>query len=345
MRCTSPRTVGFKPDGKTLSWSPKSYSKEFATFQLPCGKCISCRLEYARQLAIRCVHEASMWQENCFITLTYRDEELGTGKLNYLDCQKFMKGVRNYRFTCLLNDLFPNENQKRQRKLWKQLEKEKRKTLYETIKVGFFVAGEYGEKNKRKHWHIIVFNWKPQDCVHKYTTERGDKVYSSVTLGELWPRGISEVGSVTFESAGYCARYAAKKLVHGKDDEHDYTPISKRSSKNAIGKRWIEKNWRDVFDHGRLVFKKGDEYIQCGIPRYYEKWFQKYKPEEWRRYVATVKTRAIEQLEKKEKVEQQKQNAANARRNYKKGHQITRNETRNKLLMRKFNDLQTKLKL
>lgn len=76
MRCTSPFTVGFQSDGKTLSWTAKNRSWEFPTFQLPCGKCIECRLEYARQWAVRCVHEAQMHSRNAFITLTYSDEHL-----------------------------------------------------------------------------------------------------------------------------------------------------------------------------------------------------------------------------------------------------------------------------
>jgi len=41
--------------------------------QIPCGQCIGCRLERSRQWAIRCVHEASLWEKNSFITLTVYD--------------------------------------------------------------------------------------------------------------------------------------------------------------------------------------------------------------------------------------------------------------------------------
>ena len=41
-----------------------------------CGQCIGCRLEYSRQWAIRCLHEAQLHEDNCFITLTYDDENL-----------------------------------------------------------------------------------------------------------------------------------------------------------------------------------------------------------------------------------------------------------------------------
>ena len=54
--------------------------------------------------------------------------------------------------------------------------------------------------------------------VYKYTTDRGDKVWSSEEISSFWSRGSVEFGSVTIDSAGYVARYAAKKLVHGKEN-------------------------------------------------------------------------------------------------------------------------------
>lgn len=268
MPCTSPRTVGFYSDGKTICWSPKNYSKEYSTFQLPCGKCIECRLDYARSWAIRCVHEAQMHEKNCFITLTYSDEHLASPRLVYSDFQNFMKKLRK-----LQND-----------------------------PIGMFVTGEYGEKTKRPHWHAIIFNWTPLDAKHKYTSHRGDRVYDSKTLTDLWGKGHAEFGSVTFESAGYCARYAAKKLVHGKDDEHEFQPISKKSSKYAIGKKWIEKYWPDVFSHGRLVLPNGSE---TSIPRYYEKWFKDHYPTLWRRYVTEVKVNICERASVRAEKEKQ----------------------------------------
>lgn len=261
MRCTRPRTVGFKADGKTICWSQKDFSKEFSTFQLPCGKCIECRLDYARQWAVRCVHEAQMHPKNSFITLTYDDQHLQSPKLIYADFQNFMKRLRKTQ-----ND-----------------------------PIGVFVTGEYGEKTKRPHFHAILFNYRPSDCKLFRRTERGDEVFSSESLKRLWPHGFSEIGDVTFESAGYCARYAAKKLVHGPDG-HDWQPISKKSSKHAIGKKWLERFWPDVFLHGRVVLRDGTE---IGIPRYYEKWFKKEHPDLWLRYVTDTKLRILSEAEKR----------------------------------------------
>jgi len=46
---------------------------------IPCGRCVGCRLERSRQWAMRCMHEASLHEENIFITLTYNPENLPEG--------------------------------------------------------------------------------------------------------------------------------------------------------------------------------------------------------------------------------------------------------------------------
>jgi len=323
MRCLSPRTVGFKADGKTISWSQKQYSKEFATFQLPCGQCLECRLEYARQWAVRCVHEAKVHDKNAFITLTYSDENLKSPKLEYRDFQLFMKKLRKVQ----------NEP------------------------IGYFVTGEYGDKTKRPHWHAILFNYDFPDNKALRTNERGDRVYTSETLNKIWSHGMAEIGSVTFESAGYCARYAAKKLCHGKDSDHDYHPISKKSSKHAIGKKYLEKFWPDIFRYGYIILPDGQ---QCSIPRYYEKWFENkekkemlpngtypidavFARERWR-YVTETKQRKIEEASSKSFTQQLEHLEANSSRGLK-GHQRTRNQARRAITESKFKQLQSKLKL
>jgi len=307
MRCLSPRTVSFLADGKTISWSPKRYSPEYSPFQLPCGKCIECRLEYARQWAIRCIHEAQMHPENSFITLTYSDENLLSPKLQYEDFQNFMKKLRHQT---------SNE-------------------------IGYFVTGEYGEKTKRPHWHAILFNYRPSDLTYKYSNHRGDKVYSSQSLQETWLHGIIEVGSVTFESAGYCARYAAKKLVHG-NDQDDCQPISKKSSKHAIGKKFLEKYWQDIFNYGQVILPDG---TSASIPRYYEKWLQKHQPAAWENYITETKRRKCEnaaQRTQKEKTDYQRQ--AENRFNQRKNAGTTINQARKIIIESKFKRLQQHLK-
>ena len=45
-------------------------------FQVPCGKCIGCRLDYAKRWSDRMYLEFDHTKKAVFITLTYRDEDL-----------------------------------------------------------------------------------------------------------------------------------------------------------------------------------------------------------------------------------------------------------------------------
>lgn len=252
MSCTSPRTVSQSAPGARINYSASKYNASHKTFQVPCGKCLGCRLDYAKQWAIRCVHEAQMHEKNSFITLTYSDEHLKSPKLVYSDWQNFMKKLR--------------------------------KT--QEAPIGVFVTGEYGDKNRRPHWHALLFGYRPSDGILSERTERGDSLYESKNLTQLWSKGRCNFGEVTINSAGYCARYAAKKLVHGRDDDHGFTPISKKSSKHAIGRTWLEKFYEDVFRPGGPTFADGTPYQ---IPRYYERWFKETHPEKHARYVTQIK--------------------------------------------------------
>lgn len=242
-----------------------------------------------------------MYDDNSFITLTYSAENLKNPKLQYRDFQLFIKRLRFY-----IAESDYNENKK----------------------ISVLVSGEYGDRTKRPHWHCLIFNWRPSDTKLKYTSDRGDKVFSSEILERLWPQGISELGNVTLESAGYCARYALKKLSHGSDGSHEFQPISKRSSKHAIGKKWIEKYWPDVFNHG-YVEHNG---IKMSIPRYYEKWFKKHHPERWKDYVTQTKTKIIREAVAKEEKITLAEKKANMHRNALTGLQIKRNIVRRKIL-------------
>lgn len=178
MPCYNPRTVSFDREGK-ICFSPKRFSKELVPFLVPCGQCIACRLEYSKQWAIRCVHESEMYANNCFITLTYSSEHLPPeNSLLHYDFQNFLKRLRKKFGT----------------------------------NISYFMCGEYGESKGRPHYHACLFGLDFGDKKFKGTNDQGNERYSSKTLTDLWGKGHTELGSVTFESAAYCARYITKKL-------------------------------------------------------------------------------------------------------------------------------------
>lgn len=66
-------------------------------------------------------------------------------------------------------------------------------------------------KNFRPHYHVIFFNLLLNDLV---PFQYGQSVYyRSEFLEKYWKNGFVVVGEVTFNSAGYVARYTMKKPI------------------------------------------------------------------------------------------------------------------------------------
>lgn len=262
--CTSPRTASFNPDG-SINFSHKHHNKEMVPFKLPCGKCTECLLERARDWSVRCIHEASTNDQNSFITLTYADEHLPADRqLDHTHFQLFMKKLR------------------------KLTNKE----------LGFFMCGEYGEKNGRPHYHACIFGYDFPDKVFVRENEHGDQIWTSKILDSLWTYNDpelcpNEIGSVTQKSAGYVARYVLKK--QSPEAPQGY---QKMSRKNAIGKAFIERWYKDIFIHARGAIILSDG-TRTKVPRYYEKWLHKTHPDLWVRYVTQTKLENTKRLQQK----------------------------------------------
>lgn len=321
MRCTHPRLTSFDSEGR-FTYSPRKFSKEFVPFQTPCRKCISCRMAFASEKAVRCMLEAKQHERNCFITLTYSDENLKSNKLVKTDIDNFIKRLRSHIFEEKLKQIFPNvEIQSDRRKFYRSLHEATRKTIHKNISISIFGAGEYGEKKLRPHWHLIIFNFAPNDLVRDKKNDLGDDLFTSETINKLW--GLNDpkdapclVGKVTLKSAGYCARYSLKKLSHGHDGTHDFEPIPKRGSKNAIGKTWIEKNFQDVLNTGYITLYDPVEskLTQHPVPRYFDDWLKKNKPEEYSRYVTDIKIPRMLEAERKEQLTSLEEKKTNLKR-------------------------------
>lgn len=273
--------------------------------RLPCGCCDGCKLERSRQWAVRCMHEASLYEQNAFITLTYNDEHLPLyNDLDYRDFQLFMKRLRK-RFT--------------------------------GRKIRFFMCGEYGENNGRPHFHACLFNISFDDRVHFKNSSSGSKIYTSKILQSLWCTkearctrdylcdgcvnsiGYCTVGDVNFQSAGYVARYVMKKR-YGRGNDEVYQEIDKgtgevitrareftrMSLKNGIGYDFYKKWKSDIFPNDYCVVNG----VQTKPPKYYTK---KLAEEDEKMYDCVITERAIngisrsadntlDRLEVKEKV-------------------------------------------
>lgn len=97
--------------------------------EVPCGKCMSCRINRSTGWMIRIMAELQEYKYSGFLTLTYADEYLpGDGSLVKSDLQKFWKRLR------------------------KQLDH----------KIKYYAVGEYGDMFGRPHYHAILFGLGPE---------------------------------------------------------------------------------------------------------------------------------------------------------------------------------------
>lgn len=225
---------------------------------LPCGKCSGCRVDRSRQWAVRMMHEAQMYDDNCFVTLTFSPEALveqcelteGGYSLSVKHMQDFMKRLRR---------------------------------RFEDRKIRVFYAGEYGEPVEvngfiaRPHYHLCLFNFDFPDKVF-WRSIKKFRYYNSAILQELWPYGHSSISSLTFDSAAYVARYCTKKILGDKADDHYKGRVPEfgiSSRRPGIGAPWLDKfGQTDVFAHDR-VFSQD---FWCKPPRFYDKYLEKLDP-------------------------------------------------------------------
>lgn len=213
--------------------------------ELPCGQCIGCRMRRASDWSLRVMHEASLWPENCFVTLTYGRDCLPAGSsLCHDDFQLFMKRLR--------------------KKAGKP--------------VRFYMCGEYGPETQRPHYHACLFNVDFRvDRKAAGKSGSGAMFYESAELSALWKHGFATVQDLVPETASYCARYIMKKVL-GKESAAFYgdrrPEYAAMSLKPGIGAGWFAKySGSDVFPQD-FVVQNGAE---RQVPKYYDKLLKRQK--------------------------------------------------------------------
>ena len=204
---------------------------------LPCGRCIGCRIEWARRWAMRLLHESKSHRENSFVTLTYSDETLPyCGTLVKEHLQGFHKRLHNR----LLDS--------------------------RGYGIRYYGVGEYGDISRRPHYHSIIFGYQFPDLKKYSVNGSGDTIYSSKLLEEIWGFGQCKVGAVSFKSANYVVRYCLKK-VDGKKREYGHYVVydaegrpferlpefSHMSRRPGIASEYFDKYGDEIKKHDNVI--------------------------------------------------------------------------------------------
>lgn len=202
--------------------------------EVPCGRCVGCKIVRARQWALRCVHEASLYDRNCFLTLTY---EKAPPTLVKPDLQLFFRRMR--------------------------------KTLHKRgLEFRYFGVGEYGAQFERPHYHALIFGYNFEDRKY-FKGPLKAATYVSKELDDLWGMGFATIGDLNSASAQYVAQYCVKKLTGPIAKEYygarkpEFAIMSRRP---GIGRGWIDEFGTSVFPRDFVVVEGG---ARVAVPRFY----------------------------------------------------------------------------
>lgn len=222
--------------------------------KIPCGHCIGCRMDKSREWANRCVLELPDHTESWFVTLTYNDEHLP-----YNSQENKVTHEVITRPTLVKSDV--------------QLFLKRLRKRFADDTIRFFMCGEYGEKNHRPHYHLILFGAPLSSNLRYLTSKNGNAYFSSLDIEELWSYGFNYCTAVTWNTCAYVARYTLKKVNSAPffKDGIALPEFINMSRRPGIGFNFFEQNCDDIYSN---------DWIRKGFtnpikpPKYYDRLYQ-----------------------------------------------------------------------
>lgn len=268
---TGERKLNFNPNPNY------SYNKFCRYVQIPCGQCIGCRLDYARQWSARCMLEASYYDWNWFLTLTYDDLHLAE-KTAMFPCRQKVKGE----FQTVMKEVAPLYPEDLTLFLKRLRMHFKRKHGCDNIR--FFACGEYGDKSGRPHFHIILFNCPIFDLKESVRMRgKNTPLFESQEISDIWNKGLVAIGQCNYQTCNYVSRYIMKKHKGKSKDFYEKNGLTpefvRMSRKPGIGKRYYDENKEHIYSYDCLyIVDKDNNPVKLRPPRYFDSKFEEEHP-------------------------------------------------------------------
>ncbi|AXL14944.1 replication initiator protein [Microviridae sp.] len=197
---------------------------------VPCGKCPPCKIRRVMEWGFRLEEEDCVSSSSLFITLTYDTKHVpispnGFMTLNKRDIQLFFKRLR--------------KNHGKQSK----------------EKLRYYIVGEYGETNKRPHYHAILFNLHHPDLIDL-----------------SWLLGGTHIGKVNQATIGYTCKYIdkAKRIPEHPNDDRlkEFSLMSKKIGHSYLTPQIIRFHRSDYLNRNYVTRYNG---VKLPMPAYYRK--------------------------------------------------------------------------
>ena len=229
MQCTNPVRIQVKNKfGRVSPDYPDG-------LDVPCGKCLGCRIKIRKEWALRMLHELSNHNDSVFVTLTYSDEYLPDNQsLDKKSLQLFFKRLRK--------DL-----------------------AFENRSIKYFACGEYGDESKRPHYHMIIFGMGLNDWDKLLVMQNWPFCDWSVKDIADKSFGLAEPDSINYVSA-YIDKKFSGDLADSEYKDQGREPVFKLSSQ-GIGLRFALDNKSQIESQGYIT-RNG---VKNSVPRYYIK--------------------------------------------------------------------------
>ena len=235
MMCYSPITLTndnyYLKNGRML--------KDKTFVKVPCGRCLACQSQKSAEWTMRLSHEWLYYKQDrtMFITLTYDKEHCPKHySLSVRDCQLYFKRLRKagYKFKYLL-------------------------------------AGEYGSRYGRPHYHAILYGISNLNIYRKVNKKDKAKTKIDYDLWRLWKNGGISIGTCSNKSIQYCSQYSLKCINNHLDRKTYFNCFGGekhfRLFSKGIGKRYAIDNAYNLYENLSINFSDSIR----SIPRYYIK--------------------------------------------------------------------------
>lgn len=233
-----------------------------------CWNCEACRAQRMKEWAIRCMAEASMWENNYFLTLTYNDSNLvineeitspDTG-CTYVDDGTWGATLVKEHLTKFNKDL---------RRYFEY--------HYDHKGIRFYNCGEYGGLYGRPHYHGIYFNLPLRaDMLKPYKLTPEGWLYKCDVIEKIWGKGFITVAEVNLATCNYVAGYVLKKLRNDWGKEYYYQEgripeFNNMSRIPGIGREYYEQHKKEIYENDEIIIN-GCNMGQHSLkpPKYYD---------------------------------------------------------------------------
>lgn len=148
--------------------------------------------------------------------------------------------------------------------------------------IRFYACGEYGPKNMRPHYHLILFGLELADIELLYTNSDNYKYFISNSISKLWKYGYHILTSVNWSTCAYVARYIVKKQYgSGAQIYDDYNfpkEFTLMSRRPGIGRQFYDDHKFDIYYDGSFISTE-DGAHRIKPNKYYDSLFDLEYPE------------------------------------------------------------------